>query len=520
MRRIVELHWPALLVGAACVGLALSIWASVPMAVAGAVALAAVVGALMLGDGARLVAVGVALAALGLAWGSLRMDALRESVLAADLGEAGVAELVTVAPARPSPWSTRVIAMTRAFRRAQVHERVLLILPVGRSPPRGAILEATVRIEEPRGPEDGFDERGWLARQGIHVVLKASSWRQVGRRGGIAGFGDRLRDRVERRRRARRDRRPPQHRSRRRARRGRRAVGRRAGRLPRLRSLPPARRLGAERRIPRRGRLPARLALPTLESASGARDARRDRRLRACRRLAAVGGPRRGRRSSRLAGVARLSPARPVALLRGRRARADGVDADVAPGARLPAVVRRRRRDLRRRSARPAQARRPAASAGARGGACRCPLLWPRDRADRPRPLRPGAGVHGAGERPRVPGRSARARVRAAGRGGRPGLSLGRRWALGARGLGGSVAGARRSGRRRFASRASGCPRRARTRDRLGRGVARRSTGTTASLVAAASGRRACSRPALLSSPPRGSRPQRRRRGTHRPASA
>ena len=116
MRRIVELHWPALLVGAACVGLALSIWASVPIAVAGAVALAAVVGALMLGSGARLVAVGVALAALGLAWGSLRMDALRESVLAADLGEAGVAELVTVAPARPSPWSTRVIAMTRAFR--------------------------------------------------------------------------------------------------------------------------------------------------------------------------------------------------------------------------------------------------------------------------------------------------------------------------------------------------------------------------------------------------------------------
>ena len=88
----------------------------------------------------------------------------------------------------------------------------------------------------------------------------------------------------------------------------------------------------------------------------------------------------------------------------------------------------------------------------------------------------------------RVPGRSARARLRAPGRGGRSGLSLGRRWALGARGLGGSVAGARRTGRRRFASRASGCPRRARTRDRLGRRVARRSTGTTKSLVAAASG--------------------------------
>ena len=80
MRRIVELHWPALLVGAACFGIALSIWVSVPMAVAGAVAVAAVGSALLLGGRARLVAVGVALAALGLAWGSLRMDALRESV--------------------------------------------------------------------------------------------------------------------------------------------------------------------------------------------------------------------------------------------------------------------------------------------------------------------------------------------------------------------------------------------------------------------------------------------------------
>ena len=46
--------------------------------------------------------------------------------------------------------------------------------------------------------QDGFDERAWLARQGIRVVLEASSWREVGRRGGLAGFGDVLRDRIER----------------------------------------------------------------------------------------------------------------------------------------------------------------------------------------------------------------------------------------------------------------------------------------------------------------------------------
>ena len=48
------------------------------------------------------------------------------------------------------------------------------------------------------GNGGGFDERAWLARQGVHVVLRGSAWRQVGRRGGIQGFGDRLRDRIER----------------------------------------------------------------------------------------------------------------------------------------------------------------------------------------------------------------------------------------------------------------------------------------------------------------------------------
>ena len=181
-------------------GSRLSIWVSVPDRSCGSAALAAErpAAACWL-DGARLVArrslsalrrrPRVGLVAHG--------RAARSSVLANELGETGVAEVVTVAPARSSSWSTRVIAVTRAFRRAPVRERVLLVLPVGRSPPRGAILEATVRVAEPRPEKDGFDERAWLARQGIHVVLEASSWREVGRRGGIGGLGDRLRDRIE-----------------------------------------------------------------------------------------------------------------------------------------------------------------------------------------------------------------------------------------------------------------------------------------------------------------------------------
>ena len=198
MRRAVELHWPTLLVACACTGLALSIWISVPLALAACGALLGLAVVLLVEGLARVAALAAVLAVLGLAWGSLRMDALGSSVMAERIGETGQATLMTVAPARRSQWSTRVIAAISEFRHQPLHERVLLVLPVGRSPPRGAILDATVDIQEPRPAQDGFDERAWLARQGIHVVLKASSWRQIGRREGIQGLGDRLRDRVER----------------------------------------------------------------------------------------------------------------------------------------------------------------------------------------------------------------------------------------------------------------------------------------------------------------------------------
>ena len=148
---------------------------------------------------ARVVALGIALAAVGLWWGSLRLESLERSALVAEIGESGPARLVVTGPARPTSWAVRVPSEIRQFRGLRVRERVLLVLPVGRSPPRGAILEMVVRVSEPREARDGgFDERAWLARQGVHVVLRGAAWRQVGRRGGVAGIGDRLRDRVER----------------------------------------------------------------------------------------------------------------------------------------------------------------------------------------------------------------------------------------------------------------------------------------------------------------------------------
>jgi competence protein ComEC len=206
VRRAVELHWPALLACAACAGLASSNWLhqvvertpATGFLLAGIVAPALV--ATVLWDGAsRAVALAIALAILGLSWGTLRLDALAHSPLSAEIGRHGRAELVVVGAARQTSWAVRVPAEVVVFEGRRLRERALLVLPLGRSPPRGAILEATVRLAEPRpAEEDGeFDERTWLARQGIHVVARARSWQQIGRRGGIAGVGDRLRDRIE-----------------------------------------------------------------------------------------------------------------------------------------------------------------------------------------------------------------------------------------------------------------------------------------------------------------------------------
>ena len=197
-RAAAELHRPSLLAGSACAGLGLANWVSAGLVLVAACCLAALVGLALLGGGARVAALAVALVALGLWWGSLRLDAMGESALAAEVGRSGSAVLVVTGPARMTPWAVRVPAEATSFRGASLRERVLLSLPVGRSPPRGAILDAVVRVTEPRAPEGGFDERAWLARQGVHVVLRASAWRQVGRRGGVQGVGDRLRDRIER----------------------------------------------------------------------------------------------------------------------------------------------------------------------------------------------------------------------------------------------------------------------------------------------------------------------------------
>jgi competence protein ComEC len=197
IRRGVERSWPTLLVAAACVGLGASNWVR-PAVLFLAVGIVVCGVAAWLRPTSALVGVAGVLLLGGLWWGGLRLTALERSVLAEHIGHWAPARVVLTGPARRTPFSVRIPAETQTFAGEDVRERVLLELPPERAPPQGAVLELRARAVAPRGPETGFDERGWLARRGIHVVLEGRAWRIVGRRGGIGGVADRLRAHVAR----------------------------------------------------------------------------------------------------------------------------------------------------------------------------------------------------------------------------------------------------------------------------------------------------------------------------------
>jgi competence protein ComEC len=197
-RRLLETGWPALLVWSACAGIAVSTWVRPPPSLQAAAAVTSLAGAFASRDTRRLALAAVALAFVGLWWGTVRNDALEWSFLAGRLGQSASVRAVVTGPVSRTPFALRVPAEARRFGTSSIRERVLLELPPERAPPQGAVLELRARPVAPRGPETGFDERGWLARRGVHVVLRGDDgWRIVGRRGGIGGVGDRLRAHVE-----------------------------------------------------------------------------------------------------------------------------------------------------------------------------------------------------------------------------------------------------------------------------------------------------------------------------------
>lgn len=184
---------PHLLAASFCSGLAAALGVRAP---AEAAALAGGLGLLTLVLGPRRVAaLALALLATGWWWGSARLDVLDHSVLGGYVGRASLARVEVTGPARWSAFAARVPVRVLRFGRVVVDERARLDLPPERAPPQGAVLELVATVGRPRAAEDegSFDEAAYLRRQGVHVVLHATSFRIVGRRGGVAGLADRLR---------------------------------------------------------------------------------------------------------------------------------------------------------------------------------------------------------------------------------------------------------------------------------------------------------------------------------------
>jgi competence protein ComEC len=198
-RTPVDVPAPHVLVAALCAGLALAS-ATRPPVVALGVAGVALAGLAVACEPGRIVALALALLACGWCWGSVRLDALDQSVLAPEIGSAALARVEVAGPARRSTYSVRMPVQVRSFAGRRRSERAWLELPPARAPPQGAVLELVASVRAPRGPEPGssFDESAYLRRQGIHVVLRAPSFRVVGRRGGIAGLADGFRAQLDR----------------------------------------------------------------------------------------------------------------------------------------------------------------------------------------------------------------------------------------------------------------------------------------------------------------------------------
>jgi competence protein ComEC len=190
------LHVPHLLLGALCAGIAAAntVRAGSGFVAVLAVAFASIAVAM---PQARIPLLIMSLLLGGWWWGSVRLGSIDRSPLASQIGLTSSARVVVTGPARRSRYTVRVPARTERYADHPISEPVLLELPVGRSPPQGAVLELTGLLAAPRGPDDGFDERTWLRRHGIHAVLHVRDWHIVSRRGGLLGLTDRLRRSID-----------------------------------------------------------------------------------------------------------------------------------------------------------------------------------------------------------------------------------------------------------------------------------------------------------------------------------
>jgi competence protein ComEC len=187
---------PQLLAASACCGLAFANALRIELEIALVVVVFVAALAFAADRVGAFVLTALALLLVAWAWGSARLSVLDRSPLASRLGTAATVRMTVTAPARRGLFDVRVLGVVSEFANAPLIERVVLKLPRGRAPPQGAIVEAVAEVTPPREPKNRFDERSWLHRQGIHVVLRARDWHIVGHRSGIGGVADRLRIRL------------------------------------------------------------------------------------------------------------------------------------------------------------------------------------------------------------------------------------------------------------------------------------------------------------------------------------
>jgi competence protein ComEC len=180
---------PHSLLAALCIGIALANAERLPALAA--IACAAVVG-LAAGSRRSAGAVACLLVLAGWWWGSARLDHLDRSALRGQVGRAERALVVVTASPRRGRFELKMPVRVKRFGALVLDESAQLELPLGRAPPRGGVLEVRAEAKLPRGPSHGFDERTWLRRHGVHVVLAGDSWRLLGHRRGLGGLGDNL----------------------------------------------------------------------------------------------------------------------------------------------------------------------------------------------------------------------------------------------------------------------------------------------------------------------------------------
>jgi len=191
-------RFPQVLAGALCLGLAAANALRVEGAFVLPLAALLVFVAVVLDETRRLGLLAVTLVLGGWWWGSARLNTIDRSPLSSRLDTASRARIIVTGPPRRGRYDVRQSGLVVRFGDLGLHEPVLLKLPLGRAPPQGAVLETLGRLTAPSGPKNGFDERTWLRRHGVHVVLRLDRWRIVGRRGGLGGVADALRRQLQR----------------------------------------------------------------------------------------------------------------------------------------------------------------------------------------------------------------------------------------------------------------------------------------------------------------------------------